>query len=49
MREVGYVELTPQLYEMAQQHFAARKVGTAFTAGVSTVGMTLEDLLAREK
>ena len=49
MREVGYVELTPQLYAMAQQHFAARKVGTAFAAGVSTVGMTLEELLAREQ
>jgi phosphate transport system substrate-binding protein len=49
MREVGYVELTPQLYELAKAHFAERKVGTVFGAGVSTVGVTLEDLLAREK
>jgi phosphate transport system substrate-binding protein len=49
MREVGYVELTPQLYDMAKQHFAERKVGTVFAAGVSTVGVTLEDLLARER
>jgi phosphate transport system substrate-binding protein len=49
MREVGYVELTPQLYDLARQHFAAKKIGTAFTAGVSTVGVTLEDLLAREQ
>jgi phosphate transport system substrate-binding protein len=49
MREVGYVELTPQLYEMAQQHFTERKIGTVFVSGVSTVGVTLEDLLARER
>jgi phosphate transport system substrate-binding protein len=49
MREVGYVELTPQIYELAKGHFAAKKVGTAFGSGGSQVGMTLEDLLAREK
>jgi phosphate transport system substrate-binding protein len=49
MREVGYVELTPQIYELAQKHFADRKVGTAFGEGGSQVGMTLEALLAREK
>ena len=27
MREVGYVELTPQIYELARKHFAERKVG----------------------
>ena len=49
MREVGYVELTPQIYELAQKHFAERKVGTAFGEGGSQVGMTLEALLAREQ
>jgi phosphate transport system substrate-binding protein len=49
MREVGYVELTPQIYELAKSHFTARKVGTAFGSGGSQVGMTLEALLAREK
>jgi len=49
MREVGYVELTPEIYELAKGHFAARKVGTAFGSGGSQVGMTLEKLLAREK
>jgi phosphate transport system substrate-binding protein len=49
MREVGYVELTPELYDLAKQHFSERKVGTAFGSGVTTVGVTLEDLLAREK
>jgi phosphate transport system substrate-binding protein len=49
MREVGYVELTPQLYDLAKKHFAERKVGTAFGSGGSQVGLTLEKLLAREQ
>ena len=49
MREVGYVELTPEIYTLAKTHFADRKVGTAFGSGGSQVGMTLEKLLAREK
>jgi phosphate transport system substrate-binding protein len=49
MREVGYVELTPELYALAKAHFDARKVGSAFGSGGSQVGMTLEALLAREK
>ena len=49
LREVGYVELTPQIYDLAKKHFADRKVGTAFGAGGSQVGMTLEELLAREQ
>ncbi|MSO45799.1 MAG: PstS family phosphate ABC transporter substrate-binding protein [Acidobacteria bacterium] len=47
--EVGYVELTPQIHELARKHFADRRVGTAFGAGGSQVGMTLEALLAREQ
>jgi phosphate transport system substrate-binding protein len=49
MREVGYVELTPQIYDLVKKHFADRKVGTAFGAGGSQVGLTLEQLLAREQ
>jgi phosphate transport system substrate-binding protein len=49
MREVGYVELTPELYTLAKSHFDANKVGSAFGTGGSQVGMTLEALLAREK
>jgi phosphate transport system substrate-binding protein len=49
MREVGYVELTPQIYDLAKKHFADRRVGTAFGSGGSQVGLTLEQLLAREK
>src|SRR5262249_14086612 len=47
--EVGYVPLTPQLYELAQKHFAERKTGTAFGTGGSQVGVTLEELLSRER
>jgi phosphate transport system substrate-binding protein len=49
MREVGYVELTPEIYTLAKTHFAERKVGSAFGSGGSQVGMTLEKLLAREQ
>ncbi|MGH9242189.1 MAG: phosphate ABC transporter substrate-binding protein PstS family protein [Vicinamibacterales bacterium] len=49
MQEVGYVELTPQLYELVKKHFTERKLGTAFGSGGSQVGVTLEQLLAREK
>jgi phosphate transport system substrate-binding protein len=49
VREVGYVELTPQIYELAKKHFAERRVGTAFGEGGSQVGMTLEKLLSREQ
>jgi phosphate transport system substrate-binding protein len=49
LREVGYVELTPQIYALAKTHFGNRKVGTAFGDGGSQVGMTLEALLARER
>ena len=48
-REVGYIELTPEIYGLARKHFAERKVGTAFGAGGSQVGVTLEELLAREQ
>jgi phosphate transport system substrate-binding protein len=49
INEVGYIELTPQIYELARGHFTARKVGSAFADGGSQVGMTLEALLAQER
>jgi len=48
-QEVGYIELTPQIYDLARKHFADRRTGTAFGEGGSQVGMTLEALLAREQ
>src|SRR5215216_1025098 len=47
--EVGYIQLPDQIYQIAQTHFGERKVGTAFGTGGSQVGMTLEQLLARER
>ena len=49
IKEVGYIELTPQIYELARKHFADKKTGTAFGEGGSQVGMTLEQLLAKER
>jgi phosphate transport system substrate-binding protein len=49
IREVGYVELTPQIYDLAKKHFSERKVGTAFGTGGSQIGLTLEQLLTREQ
>src|SRR5687768_6699909 len=49
VKEVGYIDLTPQIYELARKHFAERKTGTAFGEGGSQVGMTLEALLAKER
>src|SRR6186713_3076111 len=37
VQEVGYIELTPQIYELARKHFADRKIGTAFGEGGSQV------------
>jgi phosphate transport system substrate-binding protein len=47
--EVGYVPLTDQIYQLAQKHFVDRKLGTAFGKGGSQVGVTLEELLSRER
>ena len=49
IKEVGYIELTPQIYDLAKKHFADRKVGTAFGEGGAQVGLTLESLLAKER
>jgi phosphate transport system substrate-binding protein len=48
VREVGYVELTPAIYELAKKHMTDRKIGSAFEGG-SQVGMTLEALLTRQQ
>ena len=49
MAEVGYIALTSQIYDLVKTHFAERKVGTAFGSGGSQVGMTLEELLTRQR
>jgi len=46
-KEVGYIPLPKQAYELALQRFAQRKTGSIF-AGGPQVGVRIEDLLARE-
>ena len=46
-KEVGYVPLPPQAYVTALKHFSDKKMGTVF-GGVPEVGITIENLLARE-
>lgn len=47
--EVGYVELGDQVYQLVRQHFTNRKTGSAFAEGGAQVGMTIEQLLSRER
>jgi phosphate transport system substrate-binding protein len=47
VREVNYVSLGARAYEMVGDRFAKRTTGSAF-AGVNTVGMTIDQLLAKE-
>lgn len=47
VREVGYVPLPEQAFELAQKKVAARKTGTFFQGG-SKIGVTIEELLASE-
>lgn len=46
-KEVGYVPLPETAYRVALEHFKAKKLGTVF-GGVPEVGVTIDDLLARE-
>ncbi|HVF18444.1 MAG TPA: PstS family phosphate ABC transporter substrate-binding protein [Steroidobacteraceae bacterium] len=46
-KEVGYVPLPPQAYQLALKHFTEKKMGTVF-GGVPEVGVTIDALLARE-
>lgn len=46
--EVGYVPLGDQGYRLVAEHFTARKTGSVFEHAGSQVGLTIEQLLARE-
>jgi phosphate transport system substrate-binding protein len=46
-KEVGYVPLPAQAYQLALKHFTDKKMGTVF-GGVPEVGVTIDALLARE-
>lgn len=48
VKEVGYVPLPAQAYELARENVAERRTGTAFADGAQ-VGVSIEDLLKAEK
>jgi len=48
VREVGYIPLPDQVYQLALERFEQRAPGSIF-AGGSQVGVTLEELLKREQ
>ncbi len=45
--EVGYLPLPDKAYQLAWQHVEGGKLGSVF-GGVPEVGVTIDDLLARE-
>lgn len=47
--EVGYVELGAAGHQLVADHFRARKLGTVFGEGSATIGLTIEELLSRER
>ena len=47
--EVGYVQLGAPVYTLVGEHFKQRKTGSVFGEGSSQVGMTIEQLLAKER
>lgn len=47
--EVGYVELGDEGYRLVTEHLRARRLGTVFGEAGSTVGLTIEQLLSRER
>jgi phosphate transport system substrate-binding protein len=46
-KEVKYVPLPPKAYELGREHIKGNKMGSVF-AGVSSVGVTIEELMKRE-
>jgi phosphate transport system substrate-binding protein len=47
--EVGYVQLGDEGYRLVAEHFKSRRHGTMFGEGGSQVGVTIEQLLAKER
>jgi phosphate transport system substrate-binding protein len=47
--EVGYVDLGTEGYRLVGEHLRSRRTGSAFEHGGSQVGITLEQLLSRER
>jgi phosphate transport system substrate-binding protein len=49
VKEVGYVELQPEVYQLATDRFAKGTTGSIFAGGGSQVGVKLDDLLKQEQ
>ncbi|MGE0460340.1 MAG: PstS family phosphate ABC transporter substrate-binding protein [Vicinamibacterales bacterium] len=49
VREVSYVGLGPAAYELVGERFAKRVTGSLFAGAENTVGVTIEQLLAKER
>jgi phosphate transport system substrate-binding protein len=47
--EVGYVQLGDAAYKLVTEHFTGRREGTVFAEGGSQVGLTIEQLLNKER
>jgi phosphate transport system substrate-binding protein len=47
--EVGYVELGSDGYRLVADHFKARRPGTVFGEGGSQVGLSIEQLLSKQR
>lgn len=47
--EMGYIPLPEELIKEVQQHFAEGKVGSRFEGKGSQVGVTIKDLMTKEK
>jgi phosphate transport system substrate-binding protein len=47
--EVGYVQLGDEGYRLVTEHFEKRRPGTLFGDGGAQVGVTIEQLLAKER
>ena len=49
IKEVGYIPLSAKAYELAKGRVAGKKTGSLFGGKGSQVGVTIEDLLAKEE
>jgi phosphate transport system substrate-binding protein len=49
VREVNYVGLGQAAYDLVGERFTGRVTGSLFAGGQNTVGLTIEQLLARER
>jgi phosphate transport system substrate-binding protein len=49
VREVGYVGLGAEAYPMVAKRFAARTTGSLFAGAENTVGITIDQLLSKER